>query len=163
MALIEKWIAPTTETPNSKFNINSISNDTLFWIVLAIIGKKDPKAVERIILKMYDVTGDALRAYCHAGMANPVSAWGAGQLLSLFMERHGFITQSQALNFQIGQTIIAGVDLTVNAADIFAKLPIVSWFVGPGQVKPSEFPDSVSIVDNVLPTLAKSIIPAVIP
>lgn len=144
--------------PNSIFNVNNVGNDALFWLTMIVMAKKDPKSVEKIVLKMYDVTGESLRAYCHAGMANPVSAWGAGQLLSLFMERHGFITQEQALNFQIGQTVIAGADITLDVTGVLRDLPIISWLIAPKSgVKPENFPDSVSIVDSVLPALAKAV------
>ncbi len=143
--------------PNSIFNIQNVGNDALFWLAVVVMAKKDPKSAERIILKMYDTAAISLRAYCHAGMANKVSAWGAGQLLSLFMERHGFITQEQALNFQLGQTIIAGAGVIQEGAKIFRDLPIISYFVAPKGIEASEFPQSVSVVDSIIPKLAKEV------
>jgi hypothetical protein len=149
--------------PNSIFNMQNVGNDALFWLVMAVVAKKDPKSAERIIIKMYDTAGTSLRAYCHAGMANKVSAWGAGQLLSLFMERHGFITQEQALNFQLGQTIIAGAGVIQEGAKIFRDLPVISYFVAPANHELPEFPSSVSLSDNKPgdTNAADSIIPAV--
>jgi hypothetical protein len=141
--------------PNSIFNTANVKNDLMFWLVMAVMAKKNPQSAERIILKMYDVSGQALGKLCSAAVGNKVAAWGGGQLLSLFMERCGFITQEQAMNYQLGATIIAGASTIKDLTSIFRDLPIISWFVGPKEGTESPFPSTVSLAENVIPALMK--------
>jgi hypothetical protein len=155
-------IDPKNPLPNSIFNMQNVGNDALFWLAMVVIAKKDPRGAERIITKMYDVTATSLRAYCSAGVGNRVAAWGAGQLLSLFMERHGMVTQEQALNFQFGQTIIAGAQTIKDLSSIFRDLPLISYLVAPEGIEAPSFPQSVSLVDSILPSIAKEVGPALL-
>lgn len=102
---------PSLGSEHNIFNPVNIPNDGLFWLLLFFLGKKNPRIVERILVSLFNSAGDALDALCRAGSANRISAWASARLTSLFFERFGLITQTQAHDFSSGINIITGAEV----------------------------------------------------
>lgn len=98
---------------HSVFSMGNINENALMWLLMLKLSKtpQGMRIVEKFLTKLVDAMADGLDAYCRAGSANRISAWGSGRLLSLFMERFGFITQSQAGGFDIGLTLLTGAEI----------------------------------------------------
>jgi len=128
-----------TSGTHSVFDIANVSQDALFWLLLIKLGQKDPKAVERILISLFNSIGSGLNAFCRAGSSNRISAWGSAKLMSLVMERWGWITQEQAAGYAMGLNIITGAEV---AEEFTAMLP---W----RSLKPDiDFPTTVVLGDT---------------
>ncbi|MCK5609291.1 hypothetical protein KAR91_45885 [Candidatus Pacearchaeota archaeon] len=93
------------------FNISNVPQDAMFWITLLALGRKNPKAVENILVTLFKSFGKAMDGFVRAGAANRISAWGSSKLLSLFMERFGLITQVQSAGFAVGLNLLTGMEV----------------------------------------------------
>jgi len=106
------------------FDLSTVPDNIMFWLVLLQLGKRNPASVERLLKTLFQACGDALEAYCRAGAGNRITAWGSGVLTSIFMERFGLLTHAQTTGFHLGLNIIAGAEITEEiAAEIMSIFP----------------------------------------
>ena len=139
----EEWLRlhPDAIKPShSMFDLENVSQDALFWLTMIVLGKKDPRSVERILTTMYQSAGKAMEAYCRAGVANRITAWGSGRLLSLYMERLGLITQPQAFSFSDGLSVMAGASIAESLTGI-----VLPWSFSS---EDTQFPDQVTLAET---------------
>ncbi len=135
----QKRLTGYINTPNI-FSVENVPQDLMFWALMILMMKHDPKSVERILVTLFNNMGNALNNYCRAGSANAIAAYGSGRLLSLFMERFGLITQGQALSFSVSLMAIQGIE---TAQDIIQL--ITPWNV---LKKDIDFPTTVVLGDT---------------
>ena len=139
----EDWLKlhPDAIKPShSMFDLENVPQDMLFWLTMLMLGKKDPRSVERILVTMYQSAGKAMEAYCRAGVANRITAWGSGRLLSLYMERLGLITQPQAFAFSDGLSVMAGASIAESLTGI-----VLPWSFSS---EDTQFPDQVTLAET---------------
>jgi len=134
-----------TPGQHSIWNIKDVPEQALFWLTLWFLTKKDPKSVKEILLAMIKTSGDALERLCAAATANPITAWAASDLLSLYLERFGLLTHGQTVDFQIKLNIVYGAEFT---EDIITDLLETFKPFKIGASKPSEFPSTVVLGDK---------------
>ena len=125
---------------HSMFDLENVSQDVLFWLTMLMLGKKDPKAVEHILVTMFSGVSKALEAYCKAGVANRITAWGSGRLLSLYMERLGMITQPQAFSFSDGLTLLSGASIAESVVGMVLPWKFTS--------QDTQYPDTVNLSET---------------
>jgi hypothetical protein len=109
---------PASVREHSIFNFQNLSSDALFWLLMFKLGKDDPERVERILTKLFDGILSSMKSYSSASAANRITAWGAGRLNSLMLERFGLITRAQACDFASGISIIAGMQVVQDLASL---------------------------------------------
>jgi hypothetical protein len=128
------------------FDLDNVTENTLFWLTLLLLGQKDPKAVRDVLVTMFTGISKPLEAYCRAGVANRITAWGSGRLLSLYMERLGMLTQPQATSFSDGLTILSGASI----AEAFTSIVIPWKFTS----EDTQFPDQVTLAESGAPIIS---------
>lgn len=138
-------IFPSLTTPDSIFYIGNAPDDLLFWLVLLVLGKNDPKSVERILTTVYGGVFDSVKAYSHAAAANPLAALGAGYVNVLMLARLGLLNANQAIRAETAMNLAAGFDVAEQFASIIQGF--MPWKFGSTN-KPSDFPQQITIVEG---------------
>ena len=135
---LDNWhqLHPETVKPTHNiFDVQNLDEGQLFWLTLLLLGKNNPKSVEKILVTLFESMGKALSHYCSSAAANRITAWGSGRLLSLYMERFGLLTQPQTVAFSDGLTILAGASV----AEGFVGL-VLPWKFD----KDTQYPDTIT-------------------
>lgn len=136
-------LQPSSISPNSLFDLkNMMGNDIGFWLLMIILAKKGHVSeVKEIILSLFEGIFDGVTAYSKSSGANRITAWGAGRMNSLLLERFGLLTQAQAIDFSSGINVIAGFQIADDLLDL------VPWkgLIGDRQ---DGFPDQLTIADT---------------
>lgn len=116
----------------------------LIAVILKRIAEKPEgmKALER-------VSAEAVRGYfqtcvalAKASAANPISAWANPYLLSTMLERFGLVKSGRMVEFRIGISLQAGMQI---ATDILSKL--TKW-IPFSPAAPTEFPQQLDLSDS---------------
>lgn len=135
----------SVSSSHSMFDLENISQDALFWLTMLLLGSKDPKAVRDVLVTMFGGISKSLESYCRAGVANRITAWGSGRLLSLYMERLGMLTQPQAIAYSDGLTILSGASIAESYASIVMPWKFTS--------EDTQFPDQVTLAETGSPII----------
>ena len=133
------------ESEHNIFRIENLDHMSLFWVLMLYLakhGKSD--VVERILFRMFDGAFTSLNSYSRVGAANRITAWGAGRLNSLVLERFGLISAEQARDFASGISLVAGFTITTELAETITKVfkPLDLGDRDDG------FPDQLTIADS---------------
>jgi hypothetical protein len=131
---------PETASDHNIWNMENVQGSEMFWATMLLLGMKNPASVEKILTTMFGGVSKALEAYCRAGAANRISAWGSGRLLSLYMERLGMITQPQATAYSDGINIVSGATIAADFVGVILPWKLTS--------QDTQFPDTVTLSDT---------------
>ena len=118
-----------------------VSFRDILLLAIAIKLSKTPqglKLIEELGKSFLRMIGDALDSLGKASAANPVTAWANPYLISLVLERFGFVSGDRMPEFRIGLSIISGA---VVAEDYLNTLQGIMPFSKP------ELPDFPSQID----------------
>lgn len=115
-------------------------------MVLAVIklakmpgGLQVIKELGKSFLKM---VGDALDSLGKASAANPVTAWANPYLVSIVLERFGFVDSARMAEFRIGLSLISGAKIAEGFVDTLGTIIPFSPH------DPSDFPATVNLGDK---------------
>ncbi|MDH5793060.1 MAG: hypothetical protein OEZ18_00660 [Candidatus Bathyarchaeota archaeon] len=95
------------------------------------------KLLETLGKEFIKGTFDTLHALGQASAANNISAWANPYLVSIVLERFGFVPSSKMLEFRAGLSILAGAEAVESLAD---TLQGIFPFTSP---EPSPFPSNI--------------------
>jgi len=126
------------------FDVSTVPDNIMFWLLIYGMYKNDPKGLSKLFDRIFRVADDALDAYCRAGAGNRITAWGSGILTSLYMERFGMLTHSQATGFHLGLNIATGIEIAEELAA--AIMTIAPWKAITG--KDLDFPTTLVLGDK---------------
>lgn len=86
--------------------------------------------------------GDTLDSLGKASAANPVTAWANPYLVSIVLERFGFVDPARMLEFRVGLSLISGATVAEGFIDtINGIMPFAAH-------DPSDFPTNVNLGDK---------------
>lgn len=115
---------------------DTVYNQLLMALVILKIARM-PKGMELLkTLGKELIKGafDSLHALGQASAGNKVSSWANPYLVSLVLERFGFVARERMLEYRVGLSLISGAEVAEGFVDTIAQ--IVPW----GKPEPSEYP-----------------------
>ena len=126
-------------------NFTNFSENIMFYVLLLKLSQTPQglAIVKSLMEKLVEGTMDALGNLARAGVANRITAYSSGRLISLVLERFGMITQAQAIDYSISLNLITGAQA---ATDWIGLLP---WTV---IKEDSTYPDSVNLGETIKTT-----------